>query len=391
MSEIDKDQEFEEEEEPVFGDQEDPIDASLPILRVNGLEITDKHLCALLFDAEQKSRTADVFVGKTTVPLSESVTICVQNNVIQLKLSQPLLWTFIVPHCFSFGMRYATRKFGAIDFPCVNPKATLRIYSESITCNGARKISDAVFWLQRILTILGSLKDNIGVRPYAGIHCKVVRLVNIVASVNVGVAVDLEKLGSVPHVKYQPMEWPNAKISMKDIDAKRYEHTRVVALISADGNLVISGARSREELVSVYADVLPYMLSYTVQSRTKTIDNQRRAEKDVKNVQKLPANSLAIITVRHVFLQDEQNMVAKMQSSALVPRESALSSLSKLDAGQTVAKNIMVLQSFEAKRKQDEADLIESISTQTEHKKTKLLSSKETAALVAMHGFEYDD
>lgn len=379
-----------DEPEPVFDEPEEEISENLPEMHVNGLRITDRRLCALLYEAEQKQRTADVYVGESASTLPESATICVNNNVIQLKLNMYLHWSFIVPRCFRYGMRYATRKFGAIDFPCVGAKATLRIYSHSITCNGARKISDAVYWVQRVLIILSELEDHLGMRPYAGLACTIVKLVNIVASVNVGVSVDLARLGTLANVKYQPLEWPNAKICMRDIDPVRYGQTRVVALVSADGNLVISGARSREELVLVYSDVLPFILAHAAESRLKTIDSQRREAKNVVNVQNLPANSLAIITVNHKRLAEANTIVPRVESSALVACKPVISSLAKLGASQTVAKNMMVLQSFELKREADAAELAEVLGAQHLPRRVKLLDNKTTAALMSMNGY-YDD
>lgn len=302
----------------------------------------------------------NVYISPQFVGVYDKTVIRVRNHVVQARLNTQIDWRVIVPRCTHYGMKYATRNFGAIDMACINPKATMRAYSSGmISCSGAQNIGHAIDSIEKMIEIFQSLCDHRGNAFYPTLKCTSIKLVNLVGDIDLGYSIDLNRLKMHHFVKYEPDEWPTAYIRLRDLDAERYHERKVVALVSSEGSIVITGAISKTDLVDVYRSILPVLESCArydpttlkpLLSRQTTEDAQRRVEIKRRNAVvdatlKLchicPVGSLALVAAtkeRHAMAVEPYR--EKMQdSSAIVARNMiALHSIDQIEVQKAEAE-----------------------------------------------------
>jgi len=230
--------------------------------------------------------------------------IVISNHVLQARCNMPIDWRFAVPRGAQYGLMFRTKNFGAIDMQHLNPKVTTRVYSSGrIGCSGAREATDAIMAIELTLDVFRSMRDHMNIAPYRSLRCVSVRLVNLVGDIDLPFRVSLPRLASYQFVKYNPQEWSTANIRLCEMAPERYGERKAIALVSAAGRVNISGARSRQDLARIYADVLP-VLQACADTEPRplldggvTEDQQRRAEAKRQRTAALPASSRAYITV----------------------------------------------------------------------------------------------
>lgn len=243
-----------------------------------------------------------VYISPQFVNVYDKTVIRVKNHVVQARLNTQLDWRVIVPRTIHYGVKYATRNFGAIDMACVNPKATMRAYSSGmISCSGAQNIVHAIDSIEKMIEIFQSLEDHRGNLFHPDLRCVSIKLVNLVGDIDLGYMVDLDRLKIHDFVKYEPDEWPTAYIRLRNLDPARYGERKVVALVSSEGSIVITGATSKSDLVDIYRSILPVLESCArydpdtmkpLLSRQTTEDAQRRAE--IKRQKALADSTLSL-------------------------------------------------------------------------------------------------
>jgi transcription initiation factor TFIID TATA-box-binding protein len=159
--------------------------------------------------------------------------IKIQNVVATATLGQDLNLEAIV-RIFP-GVQYRPEVFPGLVFRLKKPKtATLLFRTGKMVCTGSKSERQA---REVVLTVVDELKRNgivISGKPDTKIQ-------NIVASVELGGSIDLEKITySMEKTMYEPEQFPGLIYRMND--------PKVVILIFSSGNLVCTGAKKEEEV-----------------------------------------------------------------------------------------------------------------------------------------------
>jgi len=159
--------------------------------------------------------------------------IKIQNVVATAALGQDLDLEAIV-RIFP-GVQYRPEVFPGLVFRLKKPKtATLLFRTGKMVCTGSKSERQAK---EVVLTVVDELKRNgivISGKPDTKIQ-------NIVASVELGGSIDLEKITySLEKTMYEPEQFPGLIYRMND--------PKVVILIFSSGNLVCTGAKKEEEV-----------------------------------------------------------------------------------------------------------------------------------------------
>jgi len=133
------------------------------------------------------------------------------------------------------GAEYRPEQFPGLVFRLKRPKtATLIFSSGKMVCTGARSGNES---RRAIMKVVKELKKGgliILSKPS-------VKVVNIVASASLGGKVDLEKtVVTLRKTMYEPEQFPGLILRM--------DQPRVVILIFATGNLVVTGAKVEQDI-----------------------------------------------------------------------------------------------------------------------------------------------
>ena len=133
------------------------------------------------------------------------------------------------------GVEYRPEQFPGLVFRLKRPKtATLIFNSGKMVCTGAKSAKKS---RRAILKVVKELKKGgiiITNKPD-------VKVVNIVASASLGGNVDLEKAAyTLEKSMYEPEQFPGL--------IYRVDEPKVVILIFASGNLVVTGAKKEQEV-----------------------------------------------------------------------------------------------------------------------------------------------
>jgi transcription initiation factor TFIID TATA-box-binding protein len=133
------------------------------------------------------------------------------------------------------GVEYHPERFPGLVFRLKRPKtATLIFSSGSMVCTGAKSGKES---RRAIMKVVKELKKG-GLIILSKPDFKVV---NIVASVSLGGKVDLEKaVVTLRKAMYEPEQFPGL--------IYRMDEPRVVILIFASGNLVVTGAKIEQDV-----------------------------------------------------------------------------------------------------------------------------------------------
>jgi transcription initiation factor TFIID TATA-box-binding protein len=133
------------------------------------------------------------------------------------------------------GVEYRPEQFPGLVFRLKRPKtATLIFNSGKMVCTGAKSEKEAH---RAVMTVVRELKKG-GIVIISKPEFKIQ---NIVASVSLGGKVDLEKaVGKLGKTMYEPEQFPGL--------IHRMDEPRVVILIFASGNLVVTGAKKEQDV-----------------------------------------------------------------------------------------------------------------------------------------------
>ena len=136
-------------------------------------------------------------------------------------------------------VEYRPEVFPGLCFRLKKPKTGILIFhSGRMVCTGATSIRQSKRAVRKVLRELKAKGIPVRGRPSIEIQ-------NIVASVNLGGSVDIERgvfvLGHPPHrIMYEPEQFPGAIYRMHD--------PKVVILIFNTGKLVVTGAKTEEQV-----------------------------------------------------------------------------------------------------------------------------------------------
>jgi transcription initiation factor TFIID TATA-box-binding protein len=166
------------------------------------------------------------------MPKTEAV-INIQNVVATGTLNQKVDLNAVVKGYP--GVEYRPEQFPGLVFRLKRPKtATLIFSSGKMVCTGARSGRES---RRAIMQVVKELKKG-GVIILSKPSVKVV---NIVASASLGGKVDLEKtVVTLTHTMYEPEQFPGLILRM--------DEPKVVILIFATGNLVVTGANVKQDV-----------------------------------------------------------------------------------------------------------------------------------------------
>jgi len=166
------------------------------------------------------------------MPKTEAI-INIQNVVATGIMNQKVDLNAVVK-CYP-GVEYRPEQFPGLVFRLKRPKtATLIFSSGKMVCTGARSGKES---RSAILKVVKELKKG-GVIILSKPDFKVV---NIVASAILGGKVDLEKaVVTIRKTMYEPEQFPGL--------IYRMDEPKVVILIFASGNLVITGAKVEQDV-----------------------------------------------------------------------------------------------------------------------------------------------
>jgi len=166
------------------------------------------------------------------MPKNEAI-INIQNVVATGNMNQKVDLNAVVK---SYpGAEYRPEQFPGLVFRLKRPKtATLIFSSGKMVCTGARSGKES---RRAILKVVKELK-KVGIIILSKPDLKVV---NIVASASLGGKVDLEKtVVTLRKTMYEPEQFPGL--------IYRMDEPKVVILIFASGNLVVTGAKVEQDV-----------------------------------------------------------------------------------------------------------------------------------------------
>ncbi|BCU68342.1 TATA-box-binding protein [Sulfolobales archaeon HS-7] len=134
------------------------------------------------------------------------------------------------------NVEYDPDQFPGLIFRLENPKVTSLIFkSGKMVVTGAKSTDELITAVKRIIRTLKKYGINITGRPK-------IQIQNIVASANLHLIVNLDKAAYLlENIMYEPEQFPGLIYRMFD--------PRVVLLIFSSGKMVITGAKSEEEVV----------------------------------------------------------------------------------------------------------------------------------------------
>ena len=148
---------------------------------------------------------------------------------------------------------YNPKRFPGLVFRLKRPKTATLIFSTGkLVCTGAKSSKLARRAVKKVVKELRGEGFKVADKPKVTVQ-------NIVASADLSSKIDLEGvLDCLDHVMYEPSEFPGVIYRMKD--------PKVVILIFASGKLVITGAKTEEQVNlaadKVRAELTDYELLY---------------------------------------------------------------------------------------------------------------------------------
>jgi len=133
------------------------------------------------------------------------------------------------------GVEYRPEQFPGLVFRLKRPKtATLIFNSGKMVCTGAKSENEA---RRAVMRVIKELK-KIGI---VIIHKPEIKIVNMIASANLGGIIDLEKAAyTLRKTMYEPEQFPGLIYRMQE--------PQVVILLFASGKLVCTGAKHEQNV-----------------------------------------------------------------------------------------------------------------------------------------------
>lgn len=147
------------------------------------------------------------------------------------------------------NVEYNPKKFPAMILRIRKPRTTALVYqSGKIVCNGAKTEEQARLAARKFARLIQRAGYNVKFRNFC-VH-------NIVASCNMGFAIDLVKLASAYKslCTYEPEIFPGL--------ALRLESLNITHVIFTSGKLTVTGAKSESGILKSFAFVKPILTKF---------------------------------------------------------------------------------------------------------------------------------
>ncbi len=181
----------------------------------------------------------ETFTPKLEFKIENIVATVILNQTLDLSLLEQT-----IP-----DIEYNPEQFPGLILRLDNPKITALIFkSGKMVITGAKRTQELIRAVKRILK--NFIKGGITI-----IEKPKIQIQNIVASANLGVEVILEKAAyMLKNSMYEPEQFPGLIFRMNE--------PRVVLLIFSSGKMVITGAKSEEEVAEVVKKVYDILKEY---------------------------------------------------------------------------------------------------------------------------------
>ncbi|MCF2138366.1 MAG: TATA-box-binding protein [Candidatus Thorarchaeota archaeon] len=160
----------------------------------------------------------------------------IENVVASVILSRPIDLDLIVARFPK--VEYDPEQFPGLVFRLTNPKTATLIFSTGkMVCTGGKNITEAKRAVRKIVKELNEADINIPGRP-------IINVQNIVASGDLGGFLNLELAAmTLENCMYEPEQFPGLIYRMRD--------PKVVVLLFSSGKIVITGAKTEEQIPEV--------------------------------------------------------------------------------------------------------------------------------------------
>jgi len=136
---------------------------------------------------------------------------------------------------------YNPEQFPGLVIRIKEPKTSALIFSSGkVVCTGARTIEKVHESIKKIIKSLEKINIKIKIKPE-------IKIVNIVASGSVGMALNLNDLAAqLQNVEYEPEQFPGLVYKLQ----KSKNNPQATFLLFSNGKIVCTGTRSEEEVHS---------------------------------------------------------------------------------------------------------------------------------------------
>lgn len=188
-----------------------------------------------------KKAGKDAQTDKKAVPATKtSHNIKIQNVVISVDTGTRMLLDVLARHLEN--AEYEPESFPGLVYRIKEPKASTLIFTTGkIICSGAKSFDEAKLAISKLIKKFREIGLKVPSDPKT-------EIVNIVASAELGVRLDLNKIVfELGECEYEPEQFPGL--------VYRLDSPKVVFLIFNSGKLVCTGARS-EKAVEIAVDNL---------------------------------------------------------------------------------------------------------------------------------------
>lgn len=152
------------------------------------------------------------------------------------------------------GVEYRPEMFPGAVYRLKKPKSAILIFSSGkLVTTGTKSEKEAKKVIKKVVEELG--------RAYGRkIKTPEVNIQNIVATINFGDGIDLEKaMYSLPYkIMYEPEQFPGEVVRLREEGVGRKKHN-VVALLFTSGKCVLTGAKSENEVYEVLDELYEHL------------------------------------------------------------------------------------------------------------------------------------
>jgi len=220
--------------------------------------------------------------------LDSNVVVKIENIVATVSLDQTLDLDYIersLPN-----VEYNPDQFPGLIFRLDTPRVTALIFkSGKMVVTGAKSTSELVKAVKKILRTLIRHGIPIVGRPR-------IQIQNIVASANLGVEITLERAAFLlPNSMYEPEQFPGLIHRMSD--------PRVVLLIFSSGKMVITGAKSEEEVYQAVRNI--YLQLKDLGCIRKAEEEEELLEQELESFEETPTRRSLLSKLASRFTEFE--------------------------------------------------------------------------------------
>lgn len=235
--------------------------------------------------------------------------ILISNLITVAELRERISSERVSSNGVEFGFRFNQKKFAAVVACKKNPKVTVTIFPPGLLISlGSRELSDAMVATQLTVDQIRSIKVWT-TRPrflYPDLSVKAIKLRNVVATSFLFFGIDFELLLKNNFVRFED-RFIGCIMYVSQMHP-RYAKRRIKVLVFEGGAIVITGPKTRFEVLDVYSIVFPHLArcaTFGGQSNWAKKNNfkyagrksnmQARIEADQRRARALPPTSKEII------------------------------------------------------------------------------------------------